>query len=197
MGGRTDPGGADAGSPDDGVADRNRTDGGRTDGDGVADRDRTDGDGAVTLRPMRWWDVERALPVERELFGAAAWSAETFWSELAQLAGRWYVVAEGGSGALLGYAGLMTSGTQADVQTVAVAPGARRRGVGALLLDALLRQAALGGASSVLLEVRADNGPAIALYRSRGFERIAVRHRYYQPGDHDAWVMRLRPLRAG
>ena len=27
-----------------------------------------------------------------------------------------------------------------------------------------------------------------------GFERIAVRRRYYQPEDVDAWVMRLRPL---
>ena len=50
------------------------------------------------------------------------------------------------------------------------------------------------GATSLLLEVRADNAPAIALYERHGFDRIAVRRRYYQPGDVDAWVMRLRPL---
>lgn len=51
----------------------------------------------VTLRPMRWWDVERLLPLERELFGSEAWSAETWWGELAHVGehgGRWYVVAE-------------------------------------------------------------------------------------------------------
>jgi ribosomal-protein-alanine N-acetyltransferase len=45
-----------------------------------------------------------------------------------------------------------------------------------------------------VLEVRADNEPAIALYRREGFERIAVRRRYYEPEGVDAWIMRRRPL---
>jgi [ribosomal protein S18]-alanine N-acetyltransferase len=44
----------------------------------------------------------------------------------------------------------------------------------------------------VLLEVRADNDAAIRLYERHGFERIAVRRRYYQPGDVDAHIMRRR-----
>jgi ribosomal protein S18 acetylase RimI-like enzyme len=42
----------------------------------------------------------------------------------------------------------------------------------------------------VFLEVRAGNEVAQRLYASLGFERIAVRPRYYQPGGEDAWVMR-------
>ena len=148
---------------------------------------------AVDLRPLRWWDVEAVAVLERALFGPTAWSAETFWSELAQPS-RWYVAAVGPGEDPLGYAGLMVTGAEADVQTVAVSPAARGRGLGARLLAALLAQAAERGATSVLLEVRADNDPAIALYRRFGFERIAVRRRYYQPGDVDAHVMRLRPL---
>lgn len=146
---------------------------------------------------MRWWDVEPLLPVEAELFGASAWSAETFWSELAA-PGRTYLVAveDDDDGvrdrALLGYAGLALAGPDADVQTLAVAPHAQRRGVGGLLLDALVRAARDGGASAVLLEVRADNAPAQALYAARGFERIGVRRRYYQPEDVDALVLLLR-----
>ena len=34
----------------------------------------------ATLRPLRWWDVESLLPLEQQLFGRWAWSAETFWS---------------------------------------------------------------------------------------------------------------------
>jgi ribosomal-protein-alanine N-acetyltransferase len=63
-----------------------------------------------------------------------------------------------------------------------------------MLLDALVDQAVEREATSLLLEVRADNQRAIDLYHRRGFERIAIRHRYYQPGDIDAWIMRLRPL---
>ena len=151
----------------------------------------------VTLRRMRWWDVEALLPLEAELFGGLAWSAETFWSELAA-PGRWYVVAVDGEGAesvLLGYAGLAASGPEADVQTIAVSRPAQGRGVGAALLDGIVGEAAARGSSSLLLEVRADNEPAIALYTGHGFERIAVRRGYYQPGNIDAHIMRLRPVR--
>ena len=88
------------------------------------------------------------------------------------------------------------SAGDADVQTIGVAPRAQGRGVGTRLLRALTDRAARGGAASLLLEVRADNAPAIALYTREGFERVAVRRRYYQPGDVDALVMRLRPLPA-
>jgi len=150
---------------------------------------------------MRWWDVEVLLPLERELFGLTAWSAETFWSELAQSQTRCYLVAvevhdQGeGEGALLGYAGLMVSGPEADVQTLAVASPAQGRGVGGLLLRALVDEAVRRGAEALLLEVRADNAAAIGLYRRNGFEQLAVRRGYYQPGNVDALVMRRRPLR--
>lgn len=149
----------------------------------------------VRLRPMRWWDVAVLLPLERELFGSTAWSAETFWSELAQAADRRYLVAEDAGGVLLGYAGLRLGGGEADVQTLAVAPAAQRRGIGGLLLRGLLERAARAGVGSVLLEVRAGNEAAIALYAGHGFERIAVRRGYYQPDGGDAVIMRLRPLR--
>jgi ribosomal-protein-alanine N-acetyltransferase len=142
---------------------------------------------------MRWWDIDTVAAREQELFGPTAWSAEVFWSELAHPESRWYVVALDDEGQLLGYAGLMVSGAEADVQTVAVVGPARGRGVGSVLLEALLGQARRRGANTVLLEVRADNAAAIALYRRHGFERIAVRAGYYRPGPVDAWVMRRRP----
>lgn len=148
--------------------------------------------GDVVLRPMRWWDVEQVAAVEALLFGGDAWSAETFWAELAAT-GRWYVLATAAD-SLAGYAGLAVSGTEADVMTVAVPPEGQGRGTGGVLLRALLGRAAGAGVTSVLLEVRADNAPAMALYARHGFERIAVRRRYYQPEDVDAHVMRLRPL---
>ena len=156
----------------------------------------------VTLRAMRWWDVEAVQTLDAELFGATAWTPGTFWGELAAGPSRWYVVAEarpegpdgGGEPVLAGYAGLLVSAGDADVQTIGVAPSAQGRGVGTLLLRALTERAARSGATALLLEVRADNTPANSLYTREGFERVAVRRRYYQPGDVDALVMRLRPL---
>jgi len=148
----------------------------------------------VVLRPLRWWDIADAHALEVQLF-PDTWSQEVFWSELAA-PGRCYVVVQDPGGALLGYAGLAVTGTQADVQTIAVAPSAQGRGLGAVLLDALLAAALDAGATSVMLEVRADNAGAINLYRRAGFEQIAVRRRYYQPGDVDALIMRLRAVQS-
>ncbi len=147
----------------------------------------------MTLRRMRWWDVEAVHEIDREVFGATSWTAELFWGELAQRASRTYVVAEEDD-VVVGYAGLLVNGPEADVQTIAVSPRAQGRGLGRTLLSAVLDRAREAGATALLLEVRADNEPAIALYRGFGFERIGVRRRYYQPGDIDAVVMRKRPL---
>ena len=57
----------------------------------------------------------------------------------------------------------------------------------------LVAEAVRRGAGEVFLEVRADNPGARELYRSLGFEEIAVRAKYYQPDGVDAIVMRLEP----
>lgn len=145
---------------------------------------------------MRWWDVEVVLPIEVEVFaGDPPWTAELFWSELAGVPDtRWYVVAEI-DGALAGYAGLLVGADTADVQTLAVAPPHQRRGVGSTLLDALIAESRARGAREVLLEVRADNEPALALYGRYGFERLARRRGYYGGGRHDGLVLRRRLTR--
>ena len=149
--------------------------------------------GSAVVRRMRWWDVDDAACLEAVVFPADPWSPATFWSELAGVpATRHYVAAEA-DGELVGYAGLMVVGTDGDVQTLAVAPAHRGRGLGRRLLEDLLAEAARRGCTQVLLEVRHDNAEALALYTSLGFERLAVRRGYYGPGE-DAAVMRLRPV---
>lgn len=144
----------------------------------------------IELRRMRWWDLDAVAAIERQLF-PQPWSGETFLSELAYVPeSRYYLVAEQAS-EVVGYAGLRAVPPEADVQTLAVAPAAQGRGVGRRLLDALLAEAARRGCTQVFLEVRSDNDPAAALYAARGFERIALRHGYYGPGQ-DAVIMRRR-----
>jgi len=63
-----------------------------------------------------------------------------------------------------------------------VAAAHRRRGIGQRLLTATLEAAVAGGLSRVELIVRADNGPAIALYERLGFATEGLCRRYLQIG---------------
>jgi ribosomal-protein-alanine N-acetyltransferase len=87
----------------------------------------------------------------------------------------------GGDG-IEGYAGVDLGGDVADVMTVGRAPPRGRGTVGDRLVGELVRRGRGGGAGSVMLEVRADNGPARRLYERHGFEEVSVRRRYYPAG---------------
>jgi ribosomal-protein-alanine N-acetyltransferase len=138
---------------------------------------------------MRWWDIPSVMAIEESVFPDTAWSSAQFWSELAQ-DDRAYLVMEQ-SGRIAAYGGVMVRPPTADIQTIAVAPEHRGRGLARELLGHLLAAAADGDCSEVLLEVRADNAAAIALYASEGFDVIARRGSYYGPGL-DALIMRRR-----
>ena len=144
---------------------------------------------------MRWWHVAELLPTERAVFAPEPWSERLFWSELGQLDTRHYLVALDGEqvvgGRVVGYAGLCDYPDEAFVQTLAVAPAAQGRGLGARLLTALLDEADRRGQRTVSLEVRADNAPAQRLYDRHGFTRSGLRRGYY-PGGVDALVLTRR-----
>lgn len=145
----------------------------------------------MSLRAMRWWDVEQCAALEHELFEHAPWTPEQFWSELAHVPEtRWFAAHEDADG-VDGYVGLAAVPPEADVQTIAVAQRSQGRGLGRELLDALLEEAARRGCTQVFLEVLHSNEPAIALYERSGFERQGRRRDYYGPGA-DAVVMRKR-----
>lgn len=151
------------------------------------------------LERMRWWHLDRVVRIELELFGADRWSAEMFWSELAKCPTRHYIVAADPAGDdVVGYAGLCVYGSEAYVQTMAVHPDRQGAGIGGVLLQALLGEADRRGASSVGLEVRADNAGAQRLYAAHGFEAVGRRRHYYQPSGTDAVIMLRRnpPVRA-
>jgi ribosomal-protein-alanine N-acetyltransferase len=142
----------------------------------------------MELTRMRWWHLDDVLTLEQDLFVDDRWTERTYWSELGRLDPRHYLVAVDGE-AVQGYAGLCDYPDEAFVQTLAVARAAQGRGLGASLLQALLDEATRRGQRRVLLEVRADNAPAIALYERFGFRRTGVRRGYYQPSGADALVM--------
>jgi len=71
-----------------------------------------------------------------------------------------------------GVAGLAQCWTSAFVKDLAVAPRMRRIGLGRALMLAAFETFSRRGADHVDLKVRADNAPAIALYKSLGMRTI-------------------------
>ena len=73
-----------------------------------------------------------------------------------------------------------------ELENIAVAPSARRTGVGKCLIEALIARAQQDNSESVHLEVRESNIPARRLYGSVGFTEAGRRKSYYANPLEDA-----------
>ncbi len=75
----------------------------------------------------------------------------------------------------------------AEILILGVRPCARRAGLGRALLQHAMQAWRCQGVRDAHLEVRADNGPARALYEALDWFKTGRRARYY-PGGEDAIV---------
>ena len=95
-------------------------------------------------------------------------------------------------GKIVGYGGMQCILDEGQITDIAVIPEYRRRGIGAMILSALLEHARQTELSVIFLEVRISNAPALGLYRDRfGFEILGVRRNFYTHPKEDAYNMRL------
>ena len=124
--------------------------------------------------------------IESECFDSDAWSGSLVDAELTAPTGCVLLASQEESA--VGYGSIRVVDDVADLQRIAILPGARRQGLGRELLEHLLTRAAILGASRILLEVADTNASAVALYESSGFAVIHRRHAYYA-GGADALVM--------
>lgn len=140
---------------------------------------------APGLELLDWPDLPALVALEAILFpGDSPWSWEMFAAELE--IGNHYVVHRDADGAIDGYAGVALIGDEAEVHTIGVRPESQGAGIGRRLLRQLI---SVAGSRRMLLEVRTDNAPAIALYGSEGFTVVGIRRRYYRPSGADAYTM--------
>ena len=75
------------------------------------------------------------------------------------------------------------------INTLAVAPAARRQGLATALLEHVLAEAVRAGATKATLEVRASNLAALALYERLGFHVAARRPNYYTKPEEDGLIL--------
>lgn len=145
--------------------------------------------GGTVVRDLTEADLPWMADVERDLFGASAWSRELITEDFRYGFTRYRGLSLDGE--LAGYAVYGFDGDAFHLMNLAVVPGVRGRGLGRALMEDFLAEARTVGAPDAWLEVAVTNEVALALYRSYGFEDVRVRRKYYQPEGVDALVMRL------
>ena len=141
----------------------------------------------VKLAPMRRRHLRAVLRIEAQVY-PRPWSLALFMSELGLRTTRTYLIARV-DGTVVGYAGLMLTGDDAHVTTIAVDPAWHRNKIATRLLLHLAREADRRGSHNLTLEVRVSNHGAQALYRQFGFRPAGIRKNYYVETNEDALVM--------
>ena len=142
---------------------------------------------SVTVRPMRAEDTAQVAAIEKETF-TQPWTQEGFLESL-ELDYCIYVVAVAEDETVLGYSGLRRSFEEADVTNMAVASEARGKGIGEMLLRALMEMGREQGIERYTLEVRKSNEPAIRMYHKLGYEDAGIRKNFYSHPQEDAIIM--------
>ncbi len=75
-----------------------------------------------------------------------------------------------------------------EIYRIAVDPQFRRQGIAKRLMSQLDKSCSSG--DKIFLEVRADNIPAQALYRSFGYSECGLRKKYYSDGEDAVLMMK-------
>lgn len=138
---------------------------------------------------IRIWKFEDILAVsnlEKECFGAEAWSYATLASAFENPVSYGLVAEDGGD--VVGYGCITCAADSADLENVVVVEGYRRSGIGRAIVEGLLAEAKQRGVEKVFLEVRVSNVPAMSMYLKSGFAGVYARTRYYADGE-DCLVM--------
>jgi ribosomal-protein-alanine N-acetyltransferase len=156
------------------------------------------GEPRYSVEPIRPADSAALARIHREDF-SPPWDEGDFETMLGQDIMFGYKAVEIGK-ARTGAAGFVLARNiagEAEIITIAVARAHRRRGLGRLLMDAVLRDLHSTRTEALFLEVDEKNVPAIALYRRLGFSEVGKRAAYYRSSTGEtsnALVMR-RDLR--
>ena len=155
----------------------------------------------VFLRKARAADVPALAAVERACY-THPWTTAQIAEEIDVAPPGGVFVLEGrprreGEVGIRAYCAFRLVLDELHVLNLAVAPEARRRGLGRRLLAFALHRAARAGARVALLELRAGNEGALALYESLGFRRVSRRRAYYRQPVEDALVLALEGLSSG
>ena len=141
----------------------------------------------MRIELMRDAHVPAIAEIEKLCFNDP-WSEKSIASELNNRLSLWLVALEGER--VVAYVGSQSVLGETDMMNIAVHPDYRRQGIAERLVTSLVEALKEKGNYSLMLEVRASNDPAKALYEKLGFGQVGLRKNYYRNPREDACILR-------
>ena len=142
----------------------------------------------MQLRDMAAADLFKVADLERRLF-SDPWSIDSFKGAL-RSQNQVFLVCDD-DGTIAGYCGMLMVPGEGQILNVAVDENYRRRGLATEMLNAMIDIGTTNEIFLYTLEVRENNEPALALYKSVGFVPTGRRKGYYKNPEEDAILMDL------
>ncbi|MCO6050713.1 GNAT family N-acetyltransferase [Mesorhizobium sp. RP14(2022)] len=142
---------------------------------------RYDG-GSLNIRHATLSDLNAIVALENEAFSQDRISRRSFARLVGAPSAAVLVAVEGTLIAGCAVVLFRSYSRRCRLYSLAVAQAARGKGVGRALLAEMERAARERGCEAVSLEVRADNEPAVSLYRRDGYELLGETKNYYSDG---------------
>jgi tRNA threonylcarbamoyladenosine biosynthesis protein TsaB len=141
------------------------------------------------LRAMKKSDLVVVMAIEPTIY-SHPWTRGNFTDSMKS---GYLCFAYESGGEMIGYAVMMMVLDEAHLLNVSIAKPQQGQGLGRKLMQDLVAVAQAKKASTMFLEVRPSNKPAIGLYESMDFNEFSVRKGYYPAanGREDAILMGL------
>ena len=145
----------------------------------------------MSLQLANYKDLEQIVKIEKDT-NEHPWSLNNFKSSLD--AGNSSIVLKK-ENIILGYAFFSIAATDSHLLNIAVSRNYQGKGYGRKILEKVILQSSVLGATVIFLEVRISNHRAINFYEKFGFKRDAIRYEYYEgTPKEDALLMSKQGL---
>jgi ribosomal-protein-alanine acetyltransferase len=145
----------------------------------------------MRIRRATLADIPALMALEKHAATAAHWSLQQYETAFsAEAPSRVVLILEEEAGVQAFIAG-RALGEEWEIESIAVAGPARRRGLGTRLLGEFVDLARSQGAEAIFLEVRESNLAARRLYEKWAFVESGRRKCYYREPEEDGMVYRL------
>ena len=137
------------------------------------------------IREAQLNDAKTLTALENRCFDGDQLGLRSFQRLIKQPSAHVYLIEAEDSGALAGYALMLTRKNSywQRLYSIAIAPEFRGQGIGKRLFAYLFETAQHARCKGIRLEVKQSNQAAIELYRAFGFEIVDVLPMYYEDGS--------------